>query len=133
MSAATVSNPDGSGREPAAAAGGGEMCIPDGTTFSRITIPLAKPLELATVDAPLYGVSVHYVESTAVSVGLIVVGPGEAASLDEAVPHQWQAGVGSDVFPLFASGFHEVSTLTFAAPPGSCISTLSVGEFTAAG
>jgi len=132
MSAATVSDPDGSGREPAAAAGGGEMCIPEGTTLSRITIPLAKPLKLATVDAPLYGVSVRYLETTAVSVGLIVAGPGDTATLDEAVPHQWQAGVGSDVFPLLAPAAHEVSALIFVAPPGSCISALSVGEFTAA-
>ena len=50
MSAAITSDADGSGTEPAGTAGGGETCIPGGSTLSRIILPLAKPLELAKVD-----------------------------------------------------------------------------------
>lgn len=132
MSAATVRASDGTGVQPAESVGGTEMCVPRGRGSSRISIPLSKPVELPTAQAPLYGASVSYVEPSASSVDVLLNGSG-GLSLDEAVPHDWVAGAGADLFPLLDPSVHQLVGLVLAVPDGACITAVSVGEFMAAG
>ena len=110
MSEATVSAADGSAVGPAERVGSTEMCLPGGSpALSRVSIPLSTPLQLSTVlSPPLYGVPVHYVVPTASSVQVLLSGSA-GTSLDEAVPHDWVAGAGSDLFPLLDPSVHELT------------------------
>jgi hypothetical protein len=125
---ATATSADGATVAPAQGAASGVACLPSGGGLSRIAVPMSNPLSLTSVGRPLYGVSVTYVEPEAASVTLLLTGP-DGLTLDEAVPHQWAAGAGRDVFPLLAPTVHVLDGLVFAVPAGACITGLSVGEF----
>ncbi len=130
LSAATVSASDGYGAQPAESVGGTQMCAPGGSGSSRISIPLSQPIELPAAQAPLYGASVSYVEPSASSVDVFLNGTA-GLSLDTAVPHDWVAGAGADLFPLLDPSVHQLAGLVFSVPDGSCITAVSVGEFVA--
>jgi hypothetical protein len=132
ISAATVSGAGEAGAQAAESVGGTEVCVPGGAGSSRISIPLSTPLELSTAQPPLYGVSVFYFEPATSSVDVLVSGSA-GTSLDEAVPHDWVAGAGADLFPLLDPSVHQLDALVFSVPGGSCITAVSVGEFTATG
>jgi len=129
---ATVWSIDGSEVGPAQQVGSGEACVPPGAGMFRLVVPLSRSVNLVANAPPLYGVSVRYVEPVASSVTVLVTEP-EGMIVDQAVPHQWEAGAGGDLFPLLAPAVRQLDGLAFDLVGGSCVTGLSLGEFVAAG
>ncbi len=132
LNQATVWSMDGSEVGPAQQVGSAEACVPSGPGMFRLVVPLSRSVNLVANGPPLYGVSVRYVEPVASSVTVLVTEP-EGMIVDEAVPHQWEAGAGSDLFPLLAPAVRQLDGLAFDLVGGSCVTGLSLGEFVAAG
>lgn len=132
LSKADVLSSDGSTRAPSENVGSAEACVPSGPGVFRLVVPLSRPVNLSANGAPLYGVLVRYVDPVASSVTVRLTDP-EGTILDAAVPHQWEAGGGGDLFPLLAPEVRQLDGLAFDLVGGSCVTGVSFGEFVATG
>jgi hypothetical protein len=100
-------------------------CLPPSAPYSRLWIPLSRPVSLKPANAPFaLRVVVHMPRRADVPIFLARSGQ---EVLDATYPALWPAGQDDQFAPLSIQT--RVQTVGLGLPPGACVSRLALGTF----